>query len=123
MSADSFKSAPLPTATAAKRKISVGGSGAKVEAVLDAFAQLSVGVSPGPIRGTTVSLSIPLDAARKAARAEQQDSDEEDKDSRQTTPKRQIRRRDSLDRREALLKGKEGTRRRQKWENGIYTHY
>lgn len=31
---------------------------------------------------------------------------------------RQILRRDSLKRREALLKGKEGSRRRQKWENG-----
>lgn len=30
----------------------------------------------------------------------------------------ELRRRDSLKRREALLKGKEGSRRRQKWENG-----
>jgi hypothetical protein len=30
-------------------------------------------------------------------------------------------RRDSLKRREALLKGKEGSRRRQRWENGMTT--
>jgi hypothetical protein len=31
-------------------------------------------------------------------------------------------RRDSLKRREALLKGKEGSRRRQRWENGMFLH-
>jgi R3H-associated N-terminal domain len=33
--------------------------------------------------------------------------------------RREISRRDSLKRREALLKGKEGSRRRQRWENGM----
>jgi len=34
---------------------------------------------------------------------------------------RKILRRDSMDRREALLKGKEGSRQRRRWENGIVT--
>ena len=33
-------------------------------------------------------------------------------------PRRTIVRRDSLERREALLKGKEGSRQRRRWENG-----
>lgn len=32
-------------------------------------------------------------------------------------------RRDSMKRREALLKGKEGSRRRQRWENGMSSSY
>ena len=32
-------------------------------------------------------------------------------------------RRDSMDRREALLKGKEGSRQRRRWENGIDAKY
>ena len=35
-------------------------------------------------------------------------------------PRREPLRRDSLKRREALLKGKEGSRRRKRWENGPY---
>ena len=35
-------------------------------------------------------------------------------------PRREPLRRDSLKRREALLKGKEGSRRRTRWENGSY---
>lgn len=71
-----------------------------------------------PLRGATVSLSIPLD------------------DQPSTTPsrvpvvgdtrpptvsfrRREPLRRDSLKRREALLKGKDGSRRRQRWENGM----
>lgn len=55
-------------------------------------------------RGTGASLSIPLDV------------DEAPK----ATPKarKEPLRRDSQNRREALLKGKEGSRRRQRWENG-----
>jgi hypothetical protein len=35
-------------------------------------------------------------------------------------PTRKLVRRDSLDRREALLKGKEGSRQRRRWENGMF---
>ncbi|KAK5070264.1 hypothetical protein LTR64_002103 [Lithohypha guttulata] len=55
--------------------------------------------SPMPTRGTSVKLSVPLDTKPT------------------TTTTRKILRRDSLDRREALLKGKEGSRQRRRWEN------
>ena len=51
-----------------------------------------------PIRGTTMKLEIPLDTS----------------DTRRTT---YLPRRDSMKRRDALLMGKEGSRRRQRWEN------
>jgi hypothetical protein len=63
-------------------------------------------VSP---RETGVTLSIPLD------------KHVEDGDSRAAhKAHKEPMRRDSMKRREALLKGKEGSRRRQRWENGEY---
>lgn len=38
------------------------------------------------------------------------------------TPRRELARRDSLKRREALLKGNEGSRQRRRWENGNHPH-
>ena len=75
----------------------------------------------GGVRGTSVSLAIPLDertAAKQttAAAEEHHVSDV----SEAYRPRREPLRRDSLKRREALLKGKEGSRRRQRWENGSY---
>lgn len=79
-------------------------------------------------RGTTVTLDIPLDepALTRRQREEEQaraqaaidDAQEDTAPSRLARASREPRRRDSLKRREALLKGKEGSRRRQKWENG-----
>ena len=70
-----------------------------------------------------MTIEIPLDAGRERS----SESDVE-ADSRRTTrqrktvhtvyKRREPIRRDSLKRREALLKGKEGSRRRQRWENG-----
>lgn len=67
-----------------------------------------------PMRGTSVTIAIPLDEetvspprVKKTPRAQVDESEEAT-----------LRRRDSLKRREALLKGKEGSRRRQRWENG-----
>lgn len=59
-----------------------------------------------PIRGTTMKLEIPLDTS----------------DTRRTTylPRRPLSRRDSMKRRDALLMGKEGSRRRQRWENSQF---
>lgn len=70
------------------------------------------------IRGTTVTLSIPLDevSAPKPVRPSEPIEGEDGKAS--YTPRRKVLRRDSMERREALLKGKEGSRRRQRWENG-----
>ncbi len=75
----------------------------------------------GGIRGTSARLAIPLDeqtaAQRTATTGEQRrmlDASTSDR------PLHEPLRRDSLKRREALLKGKEGSRRRQRWENGSY---
>ena len=77
----------------------------------------SLSVSP-TARGTNTGLTIPLDevpaktvtlsipAPTTAAVSPPK-------------PRREVLRRDSLKRREALLKGKEGSRRRQRWENGM----
>ncbi|KAJ5748010.1 uncharacterized protein N7511_009706 [Penicillium nucicola] len=68
------------------------------------------------LRGATVSLSIPLDD--EAAPATQTES---------RAPRVSFRRREPLQRdigkrREALLKGKDGSRRRQRWENDRLLH-
>jgi hypothetical protein len=65
----------------------------------------SLSVSP-TARGTGVTLSIPLECDAAAT------------PSKTAYKRKEPLRRDSLKRREALLKGKEGSRRRQRWENG-----
>ncbi|KAK5108005.1 hypothetical protein LTR62_008899 [Meristemomyces frigidus] len=87
-----------------------------VSQVTDTLGATSI-TSPTPkarsTRGRSVTLDIPLDDS----------SDEEPqpgsrREAVHTVYKRRTTiRRDSLDRREALLKGKEGSRRRQRWEN------
>jgi hypothetical protein len=69
----------------------------------------SLSVSPSA-RGTGVTLSIPLDSTSAANSKAAYKS--------RAAAKEPVRR-DSQKRREALLKGKEGSRRRQRWENGI----
>lgn len=60
------------------------------------------------IRSTTMKLEIPLDAqAGDILRGTY-------------VPRRPLSRRDSLKRRDALLMGKEGSRRRQRWENSQF---
>ncbi|KAL8693031.1 MAG: hypothetical protein Q9218_002047 [Villophora microphyllina] len=74
--------------------------------------------SPTGVRGTSVPLAIPLDeqaaAKRSTGAAEEQHAPDTTEAFR---ARREPFRRDSLKRREALLKGKEGSRRRQRWEN------
>ena len=82
----------------------------------------SLSISPVAV-GTGNPLSIPLDDdARQAAatRMKLRNVKIEDPDAvgASVTPPRKLRRRDSMDRREALLKGKEGSRQRRRWENG-----
>ncbi len=81
---------------------------------LSALQSLSVSPVAG---GTGTPLSIPLDesAKRKSAVIIQ---DPRADSSAITPPPRPPSRRDSLRRREALLKGKEGSRQRRRWENG-----
>jgi len=70
---------------------------------------------PAPIATSTaqVVLTIPLDHNPEAIDTT---ADAEDVQAR----RKPILRRDSMKRREALLKGKEGSRRRHRWENGKY---
>lgn len=70
------------------------------------LASLSISA---PAQGSGVTLSIPLDAAAEALKA--------------VKARKEPLRRDSMKRREALLKGNEGSRRRQRWENGMYSSY
>jgi hypothetical protein len=79
------------------------------------------------LQGTSVSLTIPLDdhppttEGRPALRARIADGVDEERPQRVslTYRRREPSRRYSLKRREALLKGKEVSRRRQRWENGM----
>ena len=57
-----------------------------------------------PVAGTSVRITVPLDATARTTSS--------------LYPDRKLLRRDSLERREALLKGKEGSRQRRRWENG-----
>ena len=76
--------------------------------------------STSEARGTSESLAIPLDehpAPRPTASSHQRARDSEPS----IRPRPEPIRRDSLKRREALLKGKEGSRQRRRWENGNTT--
>ncbi|RAL13656.1 uncharacterized protein BO97DRAFT_404787 [Aspergillus homomorphus CBS 101889] len=82
------------------------------------------------LRGATVSLSIPLDdpvpTTESASAARVKLWGQPAKEVQQVTSvsfrRREPVRRDSLKRREALLKGKDGSRRRQRWENDRLLH-
>ena len=92
------------------------------EQATESLQNVSLSAVPPPanlLRGASVSLAIPLDDAGSI-------SEEEPRPVISSTPKvhtvygrREPVRRDSLKRRDALLKGKEGSRRRQRWENGV----
>jgi hypothetical protein len=93
--------------------------------ISDSVAQVEV---TDGIRGTSTALSIPLDGPIPASikpsvsrvKIVSKSTDETIAAVSSTTyRRREPLRRDSLKRREALLKGKEGSRRRQRWENGI----
>lgn len=71
--------------------------------------------SQSGVRGTSVTLAIDLDEnaiPKRDANAAESSSN--------PRVRREPIRRDSMKRREALLKGKEGSRRRTRWENGLY---
>lgn len=87
-----------------------------------------------PIRGTSVQLDISLDDHEPVPRPvrpvsgvsikeedgpDNVDSAQHGSSAASPPKRREPLRRDSLKRREALLKGKEGSRRRQRWENGV----
>jgi hypothetical protein len=96
-----YSSVPPPA-----QQASVAAAAVDIEAwSASAIESLSISSTAG---GTGVTLSIPLG----------RDDDAETK--RAYKPRKESLRRDSLKRREALLKGKEGSRRRQRWENGEF---
>ena len=74
---------------------------------------------PQTLRGTTASLAIRTDESH-AAKGIEAVKDERFVNEANVTlpPRREPLRRDSLKRRDALLKGKEGSRQRRRWENG-----
>ena len=84
----------------------------------DALRATTISSPSTLVRGTTVSIEIPLD--------EHAVQDEPARPRPETVhtvyKRREPVRRDSLKRREALLKGKEGSRRRQRWENDRLLH-
>lgn len=69
----------------------------------------SLSISPSA-RGTGVTLSIPIDDSPEDASAAIKAA---------LKPRRDALQRDSMKRRDALIRGKEGSRRRQRWENGM----
>lgn len=78
-------------------------------------------VSPGAVPSTSGALTIDLDHAIPYKQNENTGTSRHADDrSSNSRPRREPLRRDSLKRREALLKGKEGSRRRTRWENGSY---
>ena len=74
--------------------------------------------APERVRGSTVRMSIPLDSAERPATDSEQPRPKTPTQVHTTYGQHKLIRRDSLDRREALLKGKEGSRQRRRWENG-----
>ena len=77
------------------------------QSVINQLNKMSIEQSPVALQRTTVAdtsvrITVPRDAT-----------------ARTPYPERKLLRRDSLDSREALPKGKEGSRQRRRWENGI----
>ncbi|KAM5347970.1 hypothetical protein ACJ41O_007794 [Fusarium nematophilum] len=82
----------------------------------------SLSVSP-VARGTGTPLAIPIDETPKAKRdSTERNVDFADGEAPDSPLRRPPSRRDSQRRREALLKGKEGSRQRRRWENDRLMH-
>ena len=79
-----------------------------------AMGSVSISATPAVVQETSVAFDIPLDEHDAPARPALATTTQVHTVYKRKEPVR----RDSLKRREALLKGKEGSRRRQRWENG-----
>lgn len=89
-----------------------------VEQAAEALQAASISTPTPPRPRANVTIEIPLDDDALAAANAMTTAQPRSKQEVHTVYKRQAPvRRDSLKRREALLKGKEGSRRRQRWEN------
>ncbi|KAI1114325.1 hypothetical protein F5Y14DRAFT_414642 [Nemania sp. NC0429] len=120
--------AHVTTATVSHQtSLSASTNGVDIEAWTVSALQ-SLSISP-VARGTGSPLSIPLDESKdqKAkAKAKERPSvsifDPRARSGAITPPPRPLSRRDCLKRREALLKGNEGSRQRRRWENDRLLH-
>jgi R3H-associated N-terminal domain len=88
-----------------------------LDETVERIQNLRIASAPETVR-RSAQLSIPLDAVDVSDRLEKGDSGTARLGAKNEARPHEPRRRDSLKRREALLKGKEGSRRRQRWENG-----
>ncbi|KAI1809717.1 hypothetical protein GGS20DRAFT_570745 [Poronia punctata] len=108
------------TSTNAPPPLPTHPSGVDIEAwTVEALQSLSVSQVA---RGTGASLSIPLDETEKINKPSVSIYDARAGYGGITPPRRPLSRRDSLKRREALLKGNEGSRQRRRWENDRLLH-
>lgn len=71
-------------------------------------------------RGTSVSLEIPLDDDVRAVEHKPTPQDKENQKVSVSFRRRAPVQRSGWNKRDALLKGKDGSRRRQRWENGMF---
>jgi hypothetical protein len=82
-----------------------------------ALSSVAISTPRDALQGTSVTLAIPLDDDAPAAAAHPVGASAAAKEGGYYRRKESLRR-DSLKRREAVLRGQEGSRRRQRWENG-----
>ncbi|KAI5236995.1 hypothetical protein E4T43_08220 [Aureobasidium subglaciale] len=89
-----------------------------VEQAAEALQATAISTPTPPRPRASVTIEIPLDDDALAAANAMATAKPRSKQEVHTVYKRQVPvRRDSLNRREAVLRGKEGSRRRQRWEN------
>lgn len=79
-----------------------------------AMGSVAISTAPAVVQETSIAFDIPLDEHDAPAHHAPATTSQVHTVYKRKEPIR----RDSLKRREALLKGKEGSRRRQRWENG-----
>ena len=119
---DNLQPNVAPSPTTPRNTVRQSNTGIDIDAwTISALQSLSV----SPVaRGTGTPLAIPIDertrtTSRGEVRTVQFDNGTP---SPPLPPRRPPSRRDSMVRREALLKGKEGSRQRRRWENGTISH-
>ena len=84
-----------------------------------ALGAVTIAIPGDAVQGTSVALAIPLDEDDVPSATHHTGASAAAKEG-VYYRRNDLLRRDSLKRREALLKGREGSRRRQRWENGTW---
>ncbi|KAH7189366.1 R3H-associated N-terminal domain-containing protein [Fusarium flagelliforme] len=112
---------PLATIPVQSPPTPVKGSGIDIDAWTISALQ-SLAVSP-VARGTGTPLAIPIDETAKAQpKSPERNVNFDEHEVPTSTPRRPPSRRDSQRKRELVLKGKEGSRQRRRWENDRLMH-